>query len=92
MSGFTKAETNAKTIGDVFAIGDVLFGSASFGAASTTDVITHGLSTTPDFVIATTAENTTAPSWTANTTSVTFTRAGTTTGAEAFSYIIGNLT
>jgi hypothetical protein len=91
MAGFTKAETNAKILGDAFDLNDLTLGAASFGTSATTDVITHGLTGTPDFVLATRAEGGDVLSYAANSTSVTFTRGGTTNNIEAYSYIIGDL-
>lgn len=83
---------NAATLGNLFQLAKIKAGTLSFGATATTDVLTHGLAATPDFVIVARSEATGALTWTANTTSVTVTRAGSTTGAETWSYIVGILT
>jgi len=92
MSGYTKAEKNAKLIGDVFDNGDLLAGSGTWTTSSTTEVVAHGLTGTPDFVVVARADGGDAPSWTADGTNVTFVRAGSTNNIETFSYVIGDLT
>lgn len=90
-SPYQLGSKNAIALFDGFADGDVIIGATSFPATTTTVTVTWSGSGTPDFVISSRAENTAQATWTANTTAVTFTRAGTTTGAEVISYIIGNL-
>ena len=77
---FTADEQSAAKIAG--AIGDdpdeIKVGIATKATSSTTVVVTHGLSGTPDFVIASLQTNAgatplNAPAQTANTTSVTFT-------------------
>lgn len=88
---YNKDSQNAALFGDEFASAKVKAGTLSFGATATTDVLTHGLGAAPDFVIVARSEATGALTWAANTTSLTVTRAGSTTGAETWSYIVGIL-
>lgn len=88
---YNKDAQNAALFGDEFASGKLIAGTLSFGASATTDVLTHGLGAAPDFVIVARSEASGALTWTANTTSVTVTRAGSTSGAETWSYIVGIL-
>lgn len=86
---YTKGAQNATTIGDAFAYGDVLVGSVAWAAAaSSTATVTHGLGTTPDWVVANESGGD-AFSITSNSTSVTFVR--TATGAGTIYYLIGDL-
>ncbi len=67
-------------------------GVVTKATSSTTAVVTHGLSGTPDFVISSLQANATAgtiaPTWTANGTSVTFVVA-TAQASWSVAYIIG---
>ena len=96
MSAFVQSLTDAKAIFDLFVDGQV---SAGSGVLTTTDAaigIAHGLSATPDFVLAMSdlAAGAGAAAgkfgWEAGATTITFTKADTGT-AEVFSYLIGVL-
>lgn len=87
-SSWNKAGFNARKIGDVFALDDVLLTSVAFAAAtSSTATVTHGLGATVDFVLAS-ATGGDALTITPNSTSVTFVR--TSTGASTVHALIGN--
>ncbi len=89
---YTRGGTNARQIGEEFLIGDLAIGAATFAAsASTTDVITHGLSATPTFMFAQTfAADTSTLLMVANSTTVTVTRV-VTSATLGYSYIFGVL-
>lgn len=90
---YTAGEQVAAKIGDAIADGpsDVVIGVVTKATSSTTAVVTHGLSGTPDFVLCSPqsdAGNINSPSPVANSTSVTFTIATAQTNWSV-AYIIG---
>ena len=87
---YTKGAQNAATIGDAFDYGDLKVGSVAWAnAASSTATVAHGLTGTPDWILANESGGD-AVSITANTTNVVFVR--TATGAGTIYYLIGDLT
>ena len=94
MSGgpHTKGAWNGAKVGDEFLKDDIILGAAVFASTTaTTDVITHGLSTTPTLLFGQTfAADTSTLLMVANSTSVTVTRVVTST-TLGYSYIIGVL-
>jgi len=90
MAGFTKGEQNAATLGDLFVIGDLSAGSVAYDTTDTTCTITHGLSATPDWIISQRSTEGDQFGVTANSTSITFTRTGTTAPGTIYA-IYGNL-
>ncbi len=87
MSAYTADVQNAGVIGANGDAGEMISGTVTKTTSSTTSVVTHGLSGTPDFIIAT-AEKSFGVKSTANTTSVTFTVATAAT-SNTISYIAG---
>ena len=88
-SPYTKDVQNAAKIGDAFDYGDMKVGSVAFAAAtSSTATVTHGLTGTPDWIIAN-GSIASPLTLTANSTSVSFVRSA--TGAETVYYMIGDL-
>jgi hypothetical protein len=53
MRAFTKGGFNAIELGDAFAQGKLVVGSATINQNATNAVFTHGLGATPDFVLVT---------------------------------------
>ncbi len=94
MSGapHTKGAWNGAKVGDEFLKDDIIIGAAVFSTtAATTDVITHGLSTTPTLLFGQTfAADTSTLLMVANSTTVTVTRV-VTSATLGWSYIIGVL-
>jgi hypothetical protein len=81
---YTLAQQNSDSIGDVFLLGDVLVTSVTYAnTASSTATITHGLSAAPTWVLWQSNDNVPIMTYTANTTSITFTRTATTTSGTA---------
>ena len=87
MSAFIADVKNAGVIGANGDAGEMISGIAVKTTSSTTTVVAHGLSGTPDFIIAT-AEKSFGVKSTANTTSVTFTVATAVT-SNNISYVAG---
>lgn len=93
--GYTADEQSAAKLAGAIADDpdELKVGVATKSSSSTTCVVTHGLSGTPDFVIASLqtdagATPLKAPAQTANTTSVTFT-IGTAQTSWSVAYIMG---
>lgn len=96
MSAYTRGIQDAKAIFDLFVDGQVTAGSSTLTTTDAAIGIAHGLSATPDFVLAFSSLAAGAGAaagkfgWAADATTITFTKAD--TGAiETFSYIIGVL-
>ena len=87
-TAYNKDLTNAAAFFDLFAASDFTSGVASMAASAVTDVITHGLSGTPTFILV--SRHAGATTFVADGTSVTFTRAAS-TAAATYTYFIGVL-
>ena len=92
MSDYTAGAQTAKTLAEAIAdFGEIKVGAVTKTTSSTTAVVTHGLSSTPDFVLAAISANggnILTPAVSSNTTSITFTL-NTAQATWTVSYIAG---
>lgn len=86
--------TNAESVFDNFAVGDIVFATVNMTTNDVALGVAHGLSGAPDFVIFMGSNNSASiaegMSWTSNATTLTFLKVDTQDTA-IISYIAGNL-
>jgi len=86
--------TNAESVFDNFAVGDIVFATALMTTADVALGVAHGLSGAPDFVIFQGSNDAASivegMAWTSNATTLTFLKVDTQDTA-IISYIAGNL-
>lgn len=96
MSSYKNGVQNADAIFDLFTNGELTAGTATLTTTDAALGIAHGLSSTPDFVIAMSSAAVGAGAaagklgWSAGATTITFTKADT-AAEETVSYIVGKL-
>ena len=78
-AGFTRAETNAKAIGDRFTIAGVKIGTTTLTTAQTAATVAHGLGAAPTYVLFNEDDQVAADTitWAATATTLTFTSSNT---------------